>query len=344
MLTQFPHLPPLEGAAPLPHLGVIRVLGDDAANFLHNQLTQDVLLMRLDQSHLGAFCNAKGRMQASFVFFKPHPSEVLLVCRRDLIAQTIKRLSMFVLRAKVKLTDASADFQMFGLAGDCLKSLLQNSDPDGLQNTTPLTTPWRRIHLEQDNADLLTLYPAMGQARALWLSPLPSECTPPAEDALKKPAVVLEPRAQPSTFPALDADLWQLGDVLSGVAWVEQATFEAFVPQMLNYESVDGVNFKKGCYPGQEVVARSQFRGTLKRRAYVVQSETAISAGQEIFSSDAADQPCGLVAQTASFQGHTFAIAELQTAAAQEKRLHVGACSGPSLQVLPLPYPLREDI
>ena len=112
--TQFPAL---DGVAPLPHLGVIRASGEDAANFLHNQLTQDVLLMKADQCHLGAFCNAKGRMQASFLYCKPSPDEVLLVCRRDLIAQTVKRLSMFVLRAKVKLTDATADFHLLGLAG-----------------------------------------------------------------------------------------------------------------------------------------------------------------------------------------------------------------------------------
>jgi len=134
--------------------------------------------------------------------------------------------------------------------------------------------------------------------------------------------------------------------VLSGVAHVEAATFEAFVPQMLNYESVDGVNFKKGCYPGQEVVARSQFRGTLKRRAYVVQSAGAITAGQEIFTSDATDQPCGLVAQVATVvDNQTYAVVELQTTVVDEnKLLHVGTTTGPQLHVLPLPYVLRDDI
>jgi folate-binding protein YgfZ len=132
---------------------------------------------------------------------------------------------------------------------------------------------------------------------------------------------------------------------MSGIAWVELATFEAFVPQMLNYESVDGVNFRKGCYPGQEVVARSQFRGTLKRRAYVVQSAGAISAGQEIFTSEATDQPCGLVAQVATVNDQTYAIVELQTTVVDEdKSMHVGATDGPHLNVLTLPYDLRDDI
>jgi folate-binding protein YgfZ len=138
--------------------------------------------------------------------------------------------------------------------------------------------------------------------------------------------------------------LWQVGEVMSGIAWVELATFEAFVPQMLNYESVDGVNFKKGCYPGQEVVARSQFRGILKRRAFIVQSTVPMSAGQEVFSSLDATQPCGLVAQTASDGANHVAVVELQLSATENSTLFLGAAEGPVLNLLPLPYVLRDDI
>ena len=102
----------LQGAAALPHLGVIRASGADAANFLHNQLTQDVLLLPVGQARLAAFCNAKGRVQASFVLLKVSADDILLVLSRDLLAQTLKRLSMFVLRAKVKLADVSDDGQV----------------------------------------------------------------------------------------------------------------------------------------------------------------------------------------------------------------------------------------
>jgi folate-binding Fe-S cluster repair protein YgfZ len=113
---------------------------------------------------------------------------------------------------------------------------------------------------------------------------------------------------------------------------------------MLNYESVDGVNFKKGCYPGQEVVARSQFRGTLKRRAFIVQSSVAMVAGQEVFSSLDTTQPCGLVAQAANDGASHLAIVELQLSATENSTLHLGEPSGPVLQLLPLPYALRDDI
>ncbi len=307
----------LQGIAPLSHLGIIRAEGADAASFLHNQLTNDVLLMKDGQCRLAGFCNAKGRMQASFVVYKRSPENLLLICRKDLIAQTVKRLSMFVLRAKAKLSDASADFQLMGLAGDAVAHSLS-----GLAcASSSQVEPWQRHSL--GDADVLTLYPALGQARAVWLAP---------KDA-----------AAPSGL-ALSAERWQVGEVLSGIAWVELATFEAFVPQMLNYESVGGVDFKKGCYPGQEIVARSQFRGTLKRRAFIAQSTLPMTAGQEVFSSLDATQPCGLVAQAASDGACHVAVVELQLSATDSNALHLGAAQGPALTLLPLPYPLRDDL
>ncbi len=308
----------LNGVAPLPHLGVIRAAGEDAASFLHNQLTNDVLLMKDGQCRLAAYCNAKGRMQASFVLYKRSAEEVLLIGRQDLLAQTVKRLSMFVLRAKVKLSDATADFQLLGLAGDALLATLGSAATSGLE-------PWQRLALNvgEQSADVLTLYPALNQPRALWIAP----------NGVAAPA-----------GPALSAEQWQVGEVMSGIAWVEQATFEAFVPQMLNYESVDGVNFKKGCYPGQEVVARSQFRGTLKRRAFIAQSSVAMAAGQEVFSSLDHSQPCGLVAQAANDGATHVAVLELQLSATENSSLHVGAPDGAVLSLLPLPYALRDDI
>ena len=308
---------PFNGIAPLPHLGIIRAAGADAASFLHNQLTNDVLLMKDGQCRLAAFCNAKGRMQASFVVYKRSAEEVLLICRQDLLAQTLKRLSMFVLRAKAKLSDASAEFQLLGLAGGAITQALS-----GMASVSASTVePWQRHAVGA--ADVLTLYPALGQPRAFWLAP---------KDV-----------AAP-TGPSLSAELWQVGEVMSGIAWVELATFEAFVPQMLNFESVDGVNFKKGCYPGQEVVARSQFRGTLKRRAFIAQSAAPMVAGQEVFSSLDATQPCGLVAQAAADGAHHLAVVELQLSATENTSLHLGAADGPTASLLVLPYALRDDI
>jgi folate-binding protein YgfZ len=297
------------GAAPLSHLGVIRVEGEDAAKFLQGQLTQDFSLLGLSESRLAAFCSAKGRMQASFVGFKRSHDEILLVCSRDLLAATLKRLSMFVLRAKAKLSDASSAFTLFGLVGSAVPPALPPA----------LWSQWR-----DGDASVVRLYPAEGLARALWVAPASSDAP---------------------TGETMAESLWQWLDVRSGVATLSQPVFEAFVPQMLNYESIGGVNFKKGCYPGQEVVARSQFRGTLKRRAYLVHGDTPMVAGQEVFHDGDAEQPCGTVVQAAAHPSGGFdAIVSLQISAASQGSLHAGRADGPALQLLPLPYPLLDDI
>lgn len=299
---------PLNGIAPLSHLGVIRVEGEDAAKFLHGQLTQDFALLGMDQARLAAFLSAKGRMQASFIGFKRSATEVLLVCSRDLLPPTLKRLSMFVLRAKAKLTDATNDFALYGLAGDAV--------PGGNQPA------WTKA--DTGSASVVHLYPANGQPRALWVAPA----------------------ADPApTGPALDEALWRWSEVTSGVATLTTPMVEAFVPQMLNYESVGGVNFKKGCYPGQEVVARSQFRGTLKRRAYIAHAAAEVAVGAEVFNTADLEQPCGTVVQVAPAPGGGFdTIVSLQISAAQAGSLQVGAAGGVALSLQPLPYPLLEDI
>jgi folate-binding protein YgfZ len=311
MTTDSPALAPfdastLQGAVRLPHLGVIRVLGEDAASFLHGQLTQDFALMGLSQARLAAFCSAKGRMMASFVGIKRSHQEIWLVCARDLLAPTLKRLSMFVLRAKAKLSDASAEVAVCGLVGD------------GQGWPAPA---WAKA--DQGEVSLVRLPDAQGRARALWLAPA---------------------GAVPD-LPELDLAAWQWLDVRSGVAMVSAPVVEAFVPQMLNYESVDGVNFKKGCYPGQEVVARSQFRGTLKRRAYIVHCETPMAVGDGVFHDSDAEQSTGTVVAVAAHPVAGFdAIVSMQITSTESGILTLAAADGPPLTLLPLPYPLRDDI
>ena len=299
------------GQLELHHMGVIRVAGVDAATFLQGQLTQDVLQAGLHEARLAAFCNAKGRMQASFVVFKRSPEELLLVCSRDLLATTLKRLSMFVLRAKAQLSDATPEFSLIGLMGDAVAAL----GADGRQT-------WSKT--EAGPASVVVLPAGAGVLRALWCAP--AGTPPPAG-------------------PAITPQAWAWVSVRSGVAMLSQPIFEAFVPQMLNYESIGGVNFKKGCYPGQEVVARSQFRGTLKRRAYLAHSDAALSCGQEIFHSIDPEQPCGLVAAAcAAPDGGCDAIISIQTSASASGSLYAGSAGGATLSLLPLPYPLLEDI
>ena len=305
---------PLHGVTPLGHLGVIRAQGDDAAAFLHGQLTQDFALLGLSEARLAAFCSAKGRMQASMIGFKRSASEVLLVCPLDLLPATLKRLSMFVMRAKARLSDASADFSLYGLCGSALGAAASGAP-----------VPWSKQDVE--GATVVRLYPADATPRALWVGPASAAAPPGAP---------------------LDPQLWDWSEVRSGIASISQPLFEALVPQMLNYESVGGVSFKKGCYPGQEVVARSQFRGTLKRRAFLARSAASMRAGEEIFKAADPDQACGLVAQAAAVPpglgGGFEAIVSIQLSAADAGPLHLCSASGPTLTLSPPPYPLLADI
>jgi hypothetical protein len=298
------------GVAALAHLGVIAVEGEDAASFLQGQLTQDFALLGQGDARLAAYCTAKGRMLASFVGFRATPTQILLVTSGDILAQTVKRLSMFVLRAKAKVRDASAEFSLWGLAGDTAMQAVGDADQ-----------PWRLAR--QGETTFVTLYPADGRQRAL--------CVAPAGSSAPEGA-------------SLDPALWAWSEVRSGVATITLPIVEAFVPQMLNYESVGGVNFKKGCYPGQEIVARSQFRGTLKRRAYVAHCTDELTVGQELFHESDAQQPCGLVAQAARAPGGGWdAIVSIQIASADGK-ITAGSAQGAAVQVAPAPYPLLADV
>lgn len=295
----------LHGICALPSLGVIAADGEEAIKFLQGQLTQDVALMGPHEARLAAFCSAKGRMLASFVVIKRSPERVLLVCSCDLLAPTLKRLQMFVLRAKARLSDVSDACAVYGLAGDAVPADLP-------------VAPWS--HLAAGDASTVRLYAGAGTPRALWVGP--------AGQA-------------PSGAPLSPTD-WGFLEAASGVATLTQPVVEAFVPQMLNYESVGGVSFKKGCYPGQEVVARSQFRGTLKRRAYVAQADGALQPGQEVFHPSDAEQPVGTVVQSAADpSGGWRAIVSMQTSAADGQPLRA---SDARLSLLPLPYALLDDI
>ncbi|MDI1244486.1 MAG: folate-binding protein [Rhodoferax sp.] len=306
---------PFQGVAPLTHTGVIRAQGADAAKFLHGQLTNDFSLLGLSEARLAGFCNAKGRLQASFVGFKRSHTDILLLCSADLLATTLKRLSMFVLRSQVKLVDASADFVVYGLAGASVAEATRSLAEHQAQ-------VWRKADL--DAISVVHLYPADGVPRALWVAPAGT----PAPAG-----------------PALTTEQWAWGEVRSGIATITQPVFEAFVPQMLNYESVGGVNFKKGCYPGQEVVARSQFRGTLKRRAYLAHADVELKAGQELFVPDDASQPCGLVVQAAPApEGGFDAIVSMQISAYESGSVRALAEDGPLLALQAAPYPLLADI
>ncbi|MEM5404592.1 MULTISPECIES: YgfZ/GcvT domain-containing protein [Paraburkholderia] len=308
----------------LPQFGVIDANGDDAATFLHSQLTNDVQHLDVAGARLAGYCSPKGRLLASFLTWKTGDTIRLLISK-DVQAAVQKRLSMFVLRSKARLTDDSDKLLVVGLAGDVRGALASVFDalPDG-------------VHVKVDDpaGTLIRVPDAAGVLRYLWVGP---------KEAVQERLTKLD-----GTLKRVSPAVWDWLDIRAGEPRITQAVSEQFVPQMVNYDVLGGVNFRKGCYPGQEIVARSQYRGTIKRRtalANVAASLDAAHAGVELFHSDDPSQPCGMVVNAAAApEGGVDLLAEIKLAALETGSVHLGAADGPALRVLPLPYALPAEI
>nr|WP_211948138.1 folate-binding protein YgfZ [Cupriavidus yeoncheonensis] len=303
-------------------LGWIRVAGDDAATFLHTQLTNAVEDLAPGDARLAGYCSPKGRLQASFLMWRDAEG-IVLQLSAEILPALQKRLSMFVLRAKAKLSDLTPAVAVLGVAGPQAAQALTKAGlaaPDAVFATG-----------SHDGTTVIRLPDAAGQPR--WQLLLPAERAGEIRAALA------------SQLSEADAALWDWLEVQSGIPRIVAATQEQFVPQMVNFEIVGGVNFRKGCYPGQEIVARSQYRGTLKRRMWLVQGEGAVPApAAEIFRPEDPQQPCGMIVNAAPApQGGWAGLAELKIDAAAAA-LHLDSATGAALTLGRLPYevPLSE--
>jgi len=260
--------------AKLEHYGLLHVAGDDARAFLHAQLTNDVENLAPGQARYAGWCSAKGRLLASFLVVS-YSGGFLLQLSRDLGPTVLKRLSMFVLRSKVKIADATGQWAQYGV-WEPSGNLLAVSESEGAISI------------------------GIDAGRRLVLAP--------------------EGRLSPNA----PADDWALAEIRAGRALIAQATQDQFVPQMVNLELSGGVDFKKGCYPGQEIVARAQYRGAVKRRMVRLKG-AALTPGQELFSDG---QSSGMVVNAAG--GESLAV--LQVSVIEAKSLEA------PLEILPLPY------
>ncbi|WP_076591121.1 CAF17-like 4Fe-4S cluster assembly/insertion protein YgfZ [Herminiimonas arsenitoxidans] len=305
---------------PLTHLGLIAAVGEDAPHFLHNQLTNDVEHLNSTEARLAGYCSPKGRLLASMLIWKTADG-IMLQLPRELQAAIQKRLQMFVLRAKAKLSDATEDHVMLGLAGPAVASSLMPFFP-----TLPVAIYGK---IESAAGTLIRHSNAFGVPRYQWITTAAQ-----AIEAWPKLTEVLQ---------ASGADAWQLAEIDSGVPHITLTTQEKFVPQMINFELIGGVNFKKGCYPGQEIVARSQYLGKLKRRMlHASVAATEVVPGTEIFSANDPEQPCGMVVNAERSNAQTIdCLVEIKLAAT-ESEVHLGSAQGPVLSFLTLPYPLTD--
>ena len=269
--------------AKLEHYGLLQAAGDDARAFLHAQLTNDIASLPAARARHAGWCSAKGRLLATFLVI-PFSGGFLLQLARDLAPAVAKRLSMFILRSKVKLTDVTAEWRQYGVWGEGPAGDLAVGEEPG------------KISVRIDAERVLVL----------------------ARDPVSAEA---------------PGDEWSLAEVRAGRALITQATQDQFVPQMVNLELAGGVDFHKGCYPGQEIVARAQYRGEVKRRLYRLRGGP-LQPGQDLYTEEGSGQATGKVVNAVGEES----LAVLPVAAAEAKAPVRAQPQSAALEILSLPY------
>lgn len=303
-------------AVPLADSALIRATGEDNAAFLHNLMTNDVTGIPADGVRYAGFCTPKGRLIATFLIWRGganEGSDLWLQTAADVQPAMLKKLSMYILRSKAKLHDGNAERVLIGLAGPQAGAALAALGCA----TAPGVKQVSAINGGQ----------VIGVAEQRYILALDIATAKTAWETLK----------QHATPAGLNA--WRLRDIADGLPRVVAATQESFIPQMVNFEAVGGVSFKKGCYPGQEIVARTQYLGKIKRRMYRVSVDALTTAGTDLYAPETGEQSCGnvvIAAQTGTNASEALVV--LQASAFEAGEVHLGSSSGPKLTFLPLPY------
>lgn len=305
----------------LTDLGYVSAAGADTEKFLQGQFTNDVRQVTTSHSQLSSYCTPKGRMLALFRVVK-RGDDTLMQMPSALLPAFQKRLAMFILMSKVKLEDATQRLTTLGLSGPNAEALLQ-----GLGQTVPAEVDGV---FTQNDITIVRLPGTMPRFQIIGES-----------QTLQILWQTLAGKAKP-----IGEQAWELLDIYAGIPNVYAETVEAFVPQMVNLQIINGVSFTKGCYTGQEVVARMQYLGKLKRRLFRahINSGTAPLPGTELFSTTSeSGQGAGKVvlAQPAA-EGGVDLLAVVQIGCAEEDNVHLNDAQGPKLQFLPLPYAVND--
>lgn len=302
--------------APLTHFGLIRATGEDAAAFLHNLLSNDVQHLGMGRAVRCGFCSPKGRLLADFLIWR-EGQDYLLQLSADLQPALLKKLGMYVLRSKVRLSDASGDCVLLGLAGSGAATTLERLglsvpaaplDVSRSAETTLIRLDERRVQLAV----------RAETASRLWER--------------------LAEQARPVGAPA-----WRKLEIEAGIPHITSLTQDEFVPQMANLELIGGVSFTKGCYPGQEVVARTKYLGKVKRRTYRthVQGNCPLP-GTDLYSPDLPGQSCGKVIEAVACPTDGCEmLASMLMSSAETGDVRLGSSDGPRLEFRSLPYPLE---
>ncbi|KVW99570.1 YgfZ/GcvT domain-containing protein [Thiobacillus denitrificans] len=302
--------------ADLSQLGVIALRGEDTATFLQGQLTNDVRALHADGAQWSGYCSPKGRLLGNFLAWR-QGEDFCLQLSGDILPGVLKRLSMFIMRAKVQGRDASDENVRLVVAGKQALAAV-TAAMGAVPDTAMRSVAGEAGQVIRLGDDKFVLSIAPERAAAVWQA--------------------LRPSATP-----VGAPVWDWLRLNAGIPMIVAATQEQFVPQMVNLEAIGGVSFQKGCYPGQEIVARSQYLGKLKRRMFLAHVDAEAAPGDSLYSADIEGQATGTVVNAAPAPAGGYdvlAVAQVESANAQT--LHLKAADGAALILKPLPYALPE--
>jgi tRNA-modifying protein YgfZ len=298
-------------------LAAMRVAGPDAAAFLQGQFTSDAAALVTGTAQYSAWCSPKGRMLANFLLLRTGATTFELLLPASMIDAIRKRLTMFVLRSKLTLEDTSGESVRIGVGGPTAAAALRTASIDAPARFQCRTVDGGLIVAVAGGRYIALMQPAF--AERFW-------------DRVSS-------AARPAGFP-----VWQWLAIRAGIPIITAATTDHLVPQMANWDALDGVSFRKGCYTGQEIVARTQYLGRLKERTFLAHVDgRPPEPGEKLYSAAFGDQSCGTVLNAAAAPGGgSDLVAALQIAAAQSGDVRIGSPDGPAIILLPLPYALPD--
>lgn len=300
----------------LSHLGLLQLNGADALTFLQGQVTNDVKKLAGNNAHYSGYCSPKGRLLALFLAFA-HKDHIHLQLPQELVAPIAKRLKMYVMRSKVEIQDVSDSIIKIGLSGSQAVELLGKVFPGIPQQDFELVTHENGALIKLPGTQpRFEIFTDIANAPAIWNN--------------------LVPHAK-----AVDTAYWDLLETQAGIPEIYAKTQEEFVPQMVNLDLLNGINFKKGCYTGQEIVARTHYLGTVKRRTQLahIDGETAPSAGDDVLNSSG-DAVGKVVRCAPSCHGGYDLLAEVRLESLEAGQLTV---NGNVLNIQQMPYKFTND-
>ncbi|MEH6570771.1 MAG: hypothetical protein V7709_16950 [Halioglobus sp.] len=300
--------------------GLLLIQGPDSLNFLQGQTTCDTSKIDGEHALLGAYCNPQGRMCCDFLLVGIGEDQFALRMRKDIISSSAAVFGKYIIFSKATLNSDNSEWHVFAFWGKDVREALSTIVP---------TMPVAKLAAVTEDSYTLVQIDEAGSQYECYIN-----VNAPADIVEKFHAIA--PRAQEEHWHALQ--------IKAGIGRIENNTSEAFIPQMLNYDITGHVNFKKGCYTGQEVVARMHYRGKPKRRAYVASLPGAeiTDAGTALFSGESAQSVGNIVNSAHDASGKTMVLI-VSTVPGIENGLHLGGPNGQQLEVGQLPYSIEKD-